>query len=59
MSYRLTDTDRHFSKICLKPCETKIDIQACKAILDRIKSIPCTCRPTRQVQANKVENSEA
>ena len=23
-SHRPIDTDRHFSKICLKPCETKI-----------------------------------
>ena len=29
-SHRLIDTDRHFSKICLKPCEIKIYIQAHK-----------------------------
>ena len=31
-SHRLIDTERHFSKICPKPCETKIYIQARKAI---------------------------
>ena len=45
-SHRLIDTDRHFSKICLKPSETKIFIQARRAILYRIKAIPCGPRPT-------------
>ena len=39
-SQNLIDIDRHFSKICLKPCETKIYLQARKVILYRIKSIP-------------------
>ena len=42
-SHRLIDTDRHFSKIYLKPFETKIYIQPRKAILYRIKSIPKVC----------------
>ena len=48
-SHRLIDTDRHFSKICLKPCETKISVQSHKAILYRIKSIPCGPRQTGEV----------
>ena len=48
-SHRLIDIDKDFSKICLKPCETKIYIQAHKAILYRIKSIPCGLRPSRQL----------
>ena len=48
-SHRPIDTDRHFSNICLKPCETKIYIQAHKAILYRIKSIHYGPRPTKQV----------
>ena len=35
-SHRLIDTDRQVSKICLKPCETEIYIQARRAILYRI-----------------------
>ena len=59
-SHRLIDTDRHFSKNCLKPCETKIYIQARKAILYRIKSIPYGPRPTQgRYSPTRLENSEA
>ena len=44
-SHRLLHNNRHFKKNCLKPCQTKMYIQARKAILYRIKLIHS--EPTR------------
>ena len=38
---RLIDTERHFSKICQKPCETTIHMQACNAIVQNELNTLC------------------
>ena len=59
-SHKLIDTDRHFLKICLKPCENKIYIQARKAIyLQNINQYLVGLGPQGRFRPTRLENSEA